>query len=89
MNIIDGEVGGMSTITSLYTCPCVVCPTCKYERDDWPHPEDGLSSCPVCQREWWAHAGPHMDGRHIMSRADQDDWSAYDATVLLMGVDGP
>lgn len=65
-----------------YLCPCLRCPTCGNEKDDTPHPEDGLASCYRCNREWWAVSGPHMDGRHITSAEEDVEWRAHDDAVL-------
>lgn len=71
-----------------FTCPCRgPCPRCGYVNDEpeHEHPLDGLAGCarcPLWHTEWWAHAGPHMDGRHPSSPAEAAEWAAYDDQFL-------
>ncbi len=68
-----------------FVCPCLVCPTCGAARDveDYEHPIDGLASCSHrrWEHEWWAVAGPFMDGRHMRSASERDEWAAHDHLV--------
>lgn len=63
-----------------YVCPCLTCPKCGRAKDvrDYDHPEDGLAECASCHHEWWATVGPFMDGRHIMSDAQEAEWRRSD-----------
>ena len=71
-----------------YTCPCLTCPRCGRAGDiDCPHPEDGLAECAYCHHEWWAVAGPVMDGRHIESVAQEAEWCRFDNDQ--MGLNAP
>lgn len=70
---------------SAFVCPCLVCRRCGFVNDDegMGHPIDGLAmSCSRCgMGEWWAHCGPFMDGRHIRSDSERDEWAAHDDLV--------
>lgn len=76
-----------------FICPCLRCPLCGNVADDQAHPIDGLASCWAAHHssrlhlEWWAHAGPYMDGRHPQSQVEVEEWEAYDNDVLARGRD--
>jgi len=73
-------------MSALFICPCRgPCPRCGRTEDDLDshHPEDGLAYCPSCLgSEWWAHAGPHMDGRHLTGPVELAAWDAHDSAVM-------
>ena len=72
-----------------FICPCLTCPNCGDVKDDYEHPEDGLSYCHACSRpepsprviEWWSSVGPHMDGRHPDNQAELKEWREYDESI--------
>lgn len=76
-----------------YICPCRCCPRCHgvvdVSSEPDGHPQDGLAfGCQQCgfRAEWWATAGPFMDGRHITSAEEEAAWRAHDAAVLARTV---
>ena len=70
-----------------FVCPCRICPRCQWvdpDEDDRPHPEDGLAGpCGRCSNfEWWAVAGPHMDGRCPTTADEHGAWVDHDTAVM-------
>lgn len=70
----------------VFVCPCRVCPRCGHERDpEDEHPLDGIAWCSSGQHEWWAAAGPFMDGEHPADERQLARWNAYDDRVIRAG----
>lgn len=87
--VADPSLEGTSAAD--FICPCRVCPACGHIKDDieYEHPEDGLASCHSGNHgpgifagpEWWSHCGPYMDGRHLRSDVEREEWRAHDDLV--------